>query len=137
MSSETLTLPVLTAIFALLAAAIHVYIFILESVRWRQPSAWRRFGIKDQTEANTMASMAYNQGFYNLFLAIGAGVGAVLGLANHGAGAGFALGLVVLACGSMVAAALVLITSDRKFALAATVQGLAPLIALFGLLFLL
>ena len=58
-----------------------------------------------------MRPWAYNQGFYNLFLAIGtaAGIGLTAG-GNHESG----LALVTFCCGSMVAAALVLLSSDPR-----------------------
>jgi putative membrane protein len=89
-------------VFAGLAALIHVYIFVLESLRFDQPATWRVFGIPGAAEAELMRPWAYNQGFYNLFLAIGTAVG--IGLSsggNHDAG----LALVTFSCGSMVAAA--------------------------------
>jgi putative membrane protein len=70
--------------------------------------------------------MAYNQGFYNLFLALGVVVGLVLlwsGLELTG------LVLALFACVCMVLAALVLITSNRRMLRAALVQGAAPLVA--------
>ena len=61
-------------VFAGLAALLHVYIFVLESVRWEHPSTRRTFGTTPETAAITKP-LAYNQGFYNLFLAIGAFIG--------------------------------------------------------------
>ena len=65
-------------VFAALAALVHVYIFVLESLRWTDPATRRVFGTTEETAAITQP-LAYNQGFYNLFLAIGAlaGVGMV------------------------------------------------------------
>ena len=40
-------------IFTLLAAAVHVLIFVLESVLFRRPFAWRAFGIGTQQDAET------------------------------------------------------------------------------------
>ncbi len=59
-------------VFALLAALLHVYIFIMESITWTQPATWKRFGVTSQADADTTRPLAYNQGFYNLFLAVGA-----------------------------------------------------------------
>ncbi|MCL2515591.1 MAG: DUF1304 domain-containing protein, partial [Microbacteriaceae bacterium] len=55
-------------IFALAAAALHVLIFAMESVLWRRPAIWQRFNVADQAQADATAQLAYNQGFYNLFL---------------------------------------------------------------------
>ncbi len=76
-------IPILATVFGALAALLHVYIFVMESVQWSQPRIWRRFGVADQAAADTTKPMAYNQGFYNLFLAIGA----IIGLALFWAGA--------------------------------------------------
>ena len=71
-------LPTAAVIFALLAAAIHVLFFVLESVLFRRPFAWRTFGIRTQQDAETTRDWALNQGFYNLFLAVGVFVGVLL-----------------------------------------------------------
>jgi len=71
-------LAVVGSVFVLLAAVIHVIIFVMESVLWSRPATWRRFGLRSQDDADTTKSMAFNQGFYNLFLAIGAALGIVL-----------------------------------------------------------
>jgi putative membrane protein len=127
---------VLATIFGGLAALLHVYIFVLESVRWRHPSVWRIFGIRDQETADATRPMAYNQGFYNLFLAVGAAVGLVLvWLGADGStldAAGRALALFSL--GSMVAAALVLLTTGLKYLRPAAIQGTMPLLGVVLLL---
>lgn len=113
-------------IFAGLAAALHVFIWTMESLTWRHPKTWKRFGLESQADAETTAPLAFNQGFYNLFLAIGAAVGIVLVIGDEDT-AGWTL--IITACGSMLAAALVLVSSGKKYARAATTQGLFPLIA--------
>src|SRR5690242_4483102 len=62
-------------VFAGLAALLHVYIWTMESLTWRKPATWKRFGVATQEDAETQALFAFNQGFYNLFLAIIALVG--------------------------------------------------------------
>jgi putative membrane protein len=119
------------SVFAALAALIHVYIFVLESVRWTSESTRRVFGVRSAEDAELMRPLAFNQGFYNLFLAIGTAVGLVLILTGGLPLAGF--GVALFALGSMVLAAVVLITSNPKLARSALIQGLAPLIAV-GLL---
>jgi putative membrane protein len=116
-------------VFAGLAALLHVYIFVLESVRWTQPKTWKVFGIADQQTAEATRPLAYNQGFYNLFLAIGAALGVVLWVVN---GTDDIAGrtLLIFSLGSMVAAALVLVTSGRKYLRPASIQGTLPLIGL-------
>jgi putative membrane protein len=75
-------------------------------------------------------ALAYNQGFYNLFLA----VGIVAGIALMPSGADVGVALLVFGLGAMGAAATVLITSDRSKARAALAQGLFPGLGLLCLL---
>ena len=119
----------LALVFAGLAALLHVYIFVLESVRWTQPKTWKVFGIADQQTADATRPMAYNQGFYNLFLAVGAAIGIVLWIVN-GIGDVAGRALLLFSLGSMLAAALVLVTSGRKYLRPASIQGTLPLIGL-------
>ena len=70
--------PIIATAVAALAALLHVYIFVMESIQWTQPRVWRRFGVADQAAADVTKPMAYNQGFYNLFLAIGVAIGLAL-----------------------------------------------------------
>ena len=112
-------------ILAGLAALLHVYIFVLESFRWTAPRTRAVFGTTAE-EAETTKLLAYNQGFYNLFLAVVTAVGIVLGALGHrSAGAA----LVFAGVGSMLAAALVLIVSSPDKARAAITQGAFPLLA--------
>lgn len=118
--------------FVFLAAVIHLVIFFMESILWSKPSVWKRFGLKTQQEADIVKPMAFNQGFYNVFLAIGAGIGLVmLGSASWAQGG---IAIAIFACASMVLAALVLITSSPKLARAAALQGVAPLVGIVFLL---
>jgi putative membrane protein len=120
-------MTILITIAATLSAAIHVLIFYWESLAWTRPAVWRRFGLANAEDAQITRVFAYNQGFYNLFLAIGALVGSVL----YGLGAtdaGFALGLFSVSC--MFAAAIVLVTSGPGRIRAAVVQGFFPLITI-------
>lgn len=113
------------SVFVGLAALLHVYIFWMESVGWTRPEVWKRFGVSDQAAADVTRPMAYNQGFYNLFLGLGAALGLVLWWAGQDT-AGQTLAL--FCTGSMVAAATVLVTSGRRYLRAALSQGTLPLI---------
>jgi putative membrane protein len=121
---------VIASVFVFVAAAIHLLFFFYESVLWSKPATWKRFGIASQEHADIMKPMAFNQGFYNVFLALGAGIGLVL----IGTGTFFqaGVGIAAFALLSMLLAAVVLITSNPKLARAALIQGLAPLL---GILF--
>ena len=112
-------------VFVGLAALLHVYIFWMESVGWTRPEVWRRFGVTDQAAADVTRPMAYNQGFYNLFLALGAALGLVLWWTGHDT-AGRTLAL--FGTGSMAAAAAVLVATGRRYLRAALSQGTLPLI---------
>lgn len=106
------------------AAAVHLYVFVLESLLWTQPRARAVFGTTPQ-DAATTRPLAFNQGFYNLFLAIEIALGiTVLALGRTAVGAT----LVLVGAGSMVAAGLVLLLSDRSKARPALVQLVPPLL---------
>ncbi len=113
-------------VFVGLAALIHFYIFYLESIAWSKPRTWKTFGLRTQADADTVRPMAYNQGYYNSFLAAGIIVGIVLIATPRLEQAGVAL--VLFSAASMVFAATVLITSSPKLARAAVLQGAAPLV---------
>jgi putative membrane protein len=117
-------------VFAALAALLHVYIFVMESLIWTSPRTRATFGTTE-AEAETTKLLAFNQGFYNLFLAVVTGVGIIaVALGHIGVGAS----LVFAGVGSMTAAAVVLIASDRSKARAAATQGTFPAIAVVLLL---
>ena len=69
-------------IFAGLAALLHVYIWVMESFLWTSPRTRAAFGTTEE-EAQTTKLLAFNQGFYNLFLAIITAVGIVIGGFGH------------------------------------------------------
>ena len=111
-------------VFAGLAALVHVYIFWLESLAFATVGR-KAFGLSAD-QAEVMRPWAYNQGFYNLFLAVGTTVGLMLTRSHEDVGTA----LVTFGTGSMLAAALVLVTSDPSKARGAVVQGTFPAIAL-------
>jgi putative membrane protein len=122
-------MTIFTVGFSLLAALLHVYIWVLESFRWTEPSTRKTFGVSE-ADAQVLAPMAYNQGFYNLFLAIITLVGVALLKTEHWVGSALALA----GTASMLAAAIVLVTHDRSMARAALVQGTLPALAVLFLL---
>lgn len=123
-------MPLTALALAGIAALIHVYIFVLESLRWTTESTRRTFGTT-VSDAQTTRALAFNQGFYNLFLAIVTVVGIVL-LAMSVTAAGVAL--FIAGTGSMLLAALVLFASNRRMLRPALIQGTAPALALASLL---
>lgn len=112
-------------VLAALAALVHVYIFTLESLTWTSPRTRATFGTTPEG-AEATKELAFNQGFYNLFLAVVAAAG-VVATATGADAAGAAL--VLAGTGSMLAAALVLVLSSPGKARAAAVQGAFPLLA--------
>lgn len=116
-------------VFAALAAALHIYIFVMESLTWTSPRTRATFGISEQ-EAQATRELAFNQGFYNLFLAIVAVAGIITVILGHTA---VGAALVFAGVGSMLAAAVVLLASSPDKARAAVTQGVFPLCAV-GLL---
>jgi putative membrane protein len=122
-------MTIIAVVLAVLAALLHVYIFVLESFRWTEPSTRKAFGVSE-ADAQVLAPMAYNQGFYNLFLAIITLVGVAMIDAQEVAGSSLALA----GTGSMLAAAVVLVTHDRTMVRAALTQGTIPALAVLFLL---
>ena len=117
-------LAITFSITAALAAALHVFIFYLESFAWTT-KARTVFGTSVEDAINTK-EMAFNQGFYNLFLAIVTIAGIIAYPASHAVG----LTLILAGIGSMFAAAAVLgLTSPDKRGAAAK-QGALPLLTL-------
>lgn len=112
-------------VFAALAALLHVYIFVMESLTWTSPRTRATFGTTPE-EAETTRLLAFNQGFYNLFLAIVTGIGIAAVATRHGL---VGVTLIFVGVGSMVAAAVVLLLSAPDKARAAISQGTFPLIA--------
>ncbi|MCV7380187.1 epimerase [Mycobacterium alsense] len=109
-----------------LAVLLHVYIFTMESFTWTSERTRARFGLTAE-EAETTKLLAFNQGFYNLFLAIIAGLGIpAVAMADTAVG----VALIFAGLGSMVAAAAVLLLSAPDKARAALIQGTVPLIGI-------
>ncbi len=117
-------------IVAGLAALLHVYIFVMESLTWTSPRTRATFGLTEQQAVDTK-ELAFNQGFYNLFLAIVTAIGiAAIIMGCKGIG----LALIFAGIGSMAAAALVLLLSSPDKARAAITQGTLPVLGIAALL---
>jgi putative membrane protein len=119
--------PIVAQLFALLAAAIHVWFFVLESLLFARPGVAARFGLRTPDQVEAVRPMALNQGFYNLFLA----VGIAAGVAQMAGGADVAgRSIVLFACLCMVWAGIVLFVSSPRLARAALLQLAPPLLAI-------
>ena len=91
-------------VFAVLASALHVLIFYMESIAWEGTLARRTFGGTVE-EARPHAFYAFNQGFYNLFLALQTLTGVALAALGH---VELGAALILAGTGAMLAAAVVL-----------------------------
>ncbi len=120
-------MPLVAQLAALLGAAIHVWFFVVESLLFGRPGVAARFGLRTEEQIAAVRPMAFNQGFYNLFLAIGIAAG----VAQIAAGAEVAGRAVVLfCCLCMLWAGIILLVTSRRFLQAALVQLVPPLIAI-------
>lgn len=120
----------IAAVFALLAGCLHGYIFILESWHWTEPQTRAVFSISSEQEAENTKEMAFNQGFYNMFLGIMAMAGAIV----FWCGA-HTVGVTLMAAGtaSMFGAATVLFAGSPDKRSAAIKQAALPFVALVAL----
>lgn len=124
-------MTVVAVIFGGVAGILHVGFWLMEAVWWRRPRVWRLFGVASQDEAELLSFAMLNQGYYNLFLGIGAIVGAVL-VPTEIPGRTTLLGYCAL---FMLGAAAILYRARRTMVRAALVQGLPAVIALVALAF--
>jgi putative membrane protein len=112
-------------VLAGLAALFHIYVFYLESLAWTNERTRAAFGTT-AADAAVTKPLAFNQGFYNLFLAIIVVAGIIAFAANTPV---VGATLVFAGAGSMIGAGLVLLLSNRDLARAALAQLVPPLLA--------
>ena len=117
---------VVVPVLAVLAGLVHVYIWVMESLRFTDPKVHRGVFKVASEDVGTVRDWAYNQGWYNLFLA----VGALTGVAVVRSAPAVGWTLIVFSCAAMLAAALVLIATNRAMLPAAFKQGLLPALSL-------
>lgn len=115
-------------IFAGLAIALHFFIFYLESFAWTT-KALSVFGMTPES-AEATKEMAFNQGFYNLFLALIALVGMFIRSTSPAVGNA----LIFAGIGAMLAAAVLLFLTSPDKRPAAIKQGIFPLLSIVFLL---
>lgn len=120
----------IAVVFGVLSGVFHILFWLMEAVWWRRPEWWRRFGVKTQEQADSLTFNMLNQGYYNLFLGVGAVVGSVL-LAVEVPGRTTLLGYCSL---FMVGAGLVLAVSRRSMIRAAFLQAGPPLVTLIAMI---
>ena len=118
-------------VFAFVAIAIHVYIWILESFLWTKPKGREVFNMSEEFAESTK-DMAANQGLYNLMLAWVAATGLLAfwcgGLPQVG------IALMFAGLGSMAVAGIYLFLTSKDKRKPALIQFTPPLLALIFLL---
>ena len=120
----------ITQIFAVIGGLFHVAAFVMESLLFRRPAVQRMFLGHSRVDEGVYL-WAFNQGFYNLFVAAGA-IGGVI--AYHAGQETVGRALTLYACAIMAAAGVVLAISDRRLWRGALGQAVPPLIALLAAL---
>ena len=117
--------------FFFLAALIHIGFFVFESILLQKPKFAAKMRM-NPVEHSHIKPWAFNQGFYNLFLAIGTFVGLYMIFQKKIMTAG----AVVSVCGiSMIAAGVVLWFSVPRMRKGALLQMLPPILGFFFLFF--
>ncbi|MNT14173.1 hypothetical protein D3C72_1491670 [compost metagenome] len=113
--------------FAVLAAIIHILFFAMESLLWTNKKVTKAFRVS-AADAQTTKLLAFNQGFYNLFLAIEV----LLGLHLRSGEATYAMGtaFVLFGLASMIAAGVVLVCSSKQMWRGALIQIIPALIGI-------
>ncbi|MFK7860649.1 MAG: DUF1304 domain-containing protein [Granulosicoccus sp.] len=118
-------------VFATLSGVIHVLFFLMESLFWSNPKIHGIFKVNSQADAEIIDVFIKNQGFYNLFLALGIFAGLTL-LRRHQL---VGITLITYVCLVMVGAAIVLLFTQPAMLNGVFIQGVPPLIALLALHF--
>jgi putative membrane protein len=117
-----------TQIFAVVAALFHVGAFVMESLMFDRPAV-QRILLGRTESAPGVRLWAFNQGFYNLFLAAGPVAGLIAsGMGHESVGRA----LVVYSCAFMAACGVVLFISNPKLWRGMVGQSGPPLIALIA-----
>ena len=123
-------MPPVALVLMTLAALVHIGFFVVESLLWLRPEVHKVFGVRSPDDAATMHFALFNQGFYNLFL----GMGALVGVAGSWFLWDERHELLVFCALFMIGAAVVLVASNRRLWRGAIVQGGLPLLAMLAAL---
>lgn len=117
--------------FFFVAAVMHIGFFVIESFLYQKPEGYKFFKVSPQDHQATK-NWAFNQGFYNLFLALGTFWGLYFVTQKQVMVAGVLTGF----CGmSMLAAGVVLWFSAPQLRKAAYYQIIPPLLGFISLSF--
>ena len=117
-----------TQLFAMVAALFGVVAWVLESFLFQKPSV-QAFLLGKPEPAAGVRLWAFNQGFYNLFLAAGLIAGLIAYYAGHES---VGRALVIYGCAFIAATGVVLFISNRRLWRSMIAQSGPPLIALIA-----
>ena len=119
----------------LLPALIHLYIFVLESFLWGKPRTNETFGLRP-ADVESTRPLAFNQGVYNLLLAVAilAGWSLWMGVPTFDKGPFAGQVLMVYGLSSICIAGLTLLSSSPKLWRSALIQ-LVPALAGLAVVF--
>ena len=137
MNEKSQRLSSLVLIFAIITAIFHILFFVAESILWLEPYIYKNIlsqpdssiGIGLFEQATIMETVFFNQGFYNLFLALGLIAGIILVKKDR---AEKGITLIGYCCLFAFGAGVVLALSAGAF-LGAAVQAVPPMIVLIFL----
>lgn len=115
-------------IFAVVAALGHLAAFLMESFLFDRPGVQRML-LRQAEPSPGVRLWAFNQGFYNLFVAAGAIIGVIVWASGDDT---VGRTLVIYTCAFMTAAGVVLFVSDRRLWTGMLGQSVPPLIALLA-----
>jgi putative membrane protein len=127
---HTVPMNLVAQLFAVIAVIFHVMAFVLESILFRRPGV-QTILLGRPEPAEGVRLWAFNQGFYNLFLAAGPIAGLI---AYHSGHEGIGRALVIYACAFMAACGVVLFASDRRLWRGMIGQSVPPLVAVVAAL---
>jgi putative membrane protein len=117
-------------VFAIIAGLAHLVAFAMESLLFHRPEV-QKFLLGRTEPAPGVRLWAFNQGFYNLFVAAGAIIGAIMWMAGQET---VGRTLVIYTCAFMTLAGVVLFVSDRRLWRGMLGQSVPPLIGLLAAL---
>ena len=117
-------------VFAIIAGLFHVAAFVMESLLFHRPDV-QKFMLGRTEPAPGVRLWAFNQGFYNLFVAAGAIIGAIVWTTGYET---VGRTLVIYTCAFMTLAGVVLYVSDRRLWRGMLGQSVPPLIGLVAAL---
>lgn len=121
---------VVAQVFAIVAIVFHTAAFVLESFLFHRPAV-QRFLLGKPEPAPGVRLWAFNQGFYNLFLAAGPAIGLAAYYAGHES---VGRALLIYGCAFMAGCGVVLFISDRRLWRSMIGQSGPPLLAVIAAL---